>query len=422
MDNGQQSGTLKLYVAGVNYKKADTTTRSLFSISAEGQSALIEDAVAKGMKALLVISTCNRTEIIGFAEHPFQLIELLSNYWQNGTVKEFSKVAYVYKSSEAVNHLFRLVSGLDSQILGDYEIVGQLKRAFQLSKSLGGINTFFDKLFSFLMHASKLIKNETQLSSGTTSVSYAAVQYMVNAVGDLSDKTILVYGLGEIGKNTYKHLVEYTAPKKILIANRSQDKLEKLMVEKPKNVEVYYIDNLVKRLVDVDFMIVATGADHPTVKLKDIPKDKELLILDLSMPSNVAQDVKELSKVTLVDLDYLSKITDATLHLRQDEIPKAESLIKEVEKEFYEWLDQRKFSPAIKALKKSLDVIRRNEMNMHDGKKDCFSYSDLDEVADHLMQKVVRQFAKHIRANSFEANQTIDLITRIFEIDKSELK
>ena len=161
----------RFYVVGISYKKADAATRGLFSISPDNQQDLIKEAVRRGMEGVVVVSTCNRTEIIGFAEHPFKLIELLSAFWHRGTVKEFAEVAYVYKSSEAVDHLFRLTAGLESQILGDYEIVGQLKQAFQLSKSLGGINTHLDKLFSFLMQASKRVKNETRLSSGTTSVS-----------------------------------------------------------------------------------------------------------------------------------------------------------------------------------------------------------------------------------------------------------
>ena len=408
----------KLYIAGINYKKADTTTRGKFSISAVHQEELIRNAVNRGVDGLLLVSTCNRTEIIGFAEHPFKLIELLSNYWQEGTVKEFAEVAYVYKGAAAVDHLFRLVSGLDSQILGDYEIVGQLKKAFQLSKSLGGINTYLDKLFSHLMHASKRVKNETDLSSGTTSVSYAAVQFLLQEHTTLTDKTVLLYGLGEIGKNTYKHLLEYALPKKIVVANRSQEKLKELIAGKPPHVEVCKIANLHNQINETDIMIVATGADHPTVAREDIPEGKELMILDLSMPSNVAAAVKQLDTVRVVDVDRLSKITNATFDHRKDEIPKAEAIIAEVSGDFFAWLDNRKFAPAINTLRESLEEIRLNELNQHIRRHDQFSSEDLDKITAQLMQKVVRQFAKHMKPNSLDANQTLDLIYRIFADEK----
>ncbi len=418
MSTAEFNSPKKLYIAGINYKKADTATRGKFSISAANQEDLIKNAVDRGIDGLLLVSTCNRTEIIGFAEHPFKLIELLSNYWQEGTVKEFARVAYVYKAAEAVNHLFRLVSGLDSQILGDYEIVGQMKKAFQLSKSLGAVNTYLDKLFSHLMHASKRVKNETDLSSGTTSVAYAAVQFILAEFTTLTDKTVLLYGLGEIGKNTYKHLLEYALPEKIVVANRSQEKLKELIAGKPPHVEVCEIANLNKQVNTTDIMIVATGADHPTVTSKDIPAGKELLILDLSMPSNVAPEVKALSHVRVVDVDRLSKITNATLDHRRDEIPRAEAIIAEIEHDFFAWLDNRKFAPAINTLRQSLEEIRRNEINQHLRKHDQFTSEDLDHITAQLMQKVVRQFAKHMKPNSLDANQTLDLIYRIFETEK----
>jgi len=414
----ESNSTLKLYVVGVNYKKADTATRGMFSIALANQKQLIENAVSKGMKNLLLVSTCNRTEIIGFAEHPFKLIELLSNHWQSGTVKEFAKVAYVYKSSEAVSHLFRLVTGLDSQILGDYEIVGQMKAAFKLSKSLGAIDTYLDKLFSHLMKASKKVKNDTDLSSGTTSVSYASIQFLLDEYKSLEEKTVLLYGLGEIGKNTYKHLLEYALPKRVIVTNRSDKKLQNLIAEKPPHVEIAGIENLKNQVTQADIVIVATGAHHPTLEEIHIPHRKELIILDLTVPSNVAPEIKALKNVRIIDLDQLSKITNATFEHRQDEIPKAEKIIADVESEFFEWLDGRKFSPAIKTLKDSLESIRKNELDIHLNKNDTFTGEDLEKITAQLMQKVVRQFAKKMNPNTIDANQTLDTIYRVFNNEK----
>ena len=188
------------YTIGLSYKKADAATRGHFSLSEEGKKNLLNQAREEGIDGLLVTSTCNRTELFGFAQHPFQLIKLLCEHTQ-GTVEEFEKVAYVYKNKEAISHLFRVGTGLDSQILGDFEIISQLKNGFVNSKNAGVANPFLERLVNSVIQASKRIKNETQISSGATSVSFASVQYILREVEDVTNKNILLFGTGKIGRN-----------------------------------------------------------------------------------------------------------------------------------------------------------------------------------------------------------------------------
>jgi glutamyl-tRNA reductase len=152
------------YAVGLSYKKASAETRGLFSLDDQSKRALLAQAQSAGIDGLLVISTCNRTELYGFAQHPFQLIQLLCGN-SNGTVEEFQKVAYVYKNYDAIEHLFYVGTGLDSQILGDFEIISQLKRGFNLSKKLNIVNPFMERLLNSVIQASKRIKNETDISS-----------------------------------------------------------------------------------------------------------------------------------------------------------------------------------------------------------------------------------------------------------------
>ena len=168
-------------VVGLSYKKADAKVRGLFSLNAEKKEALLRDAKADGISNLLVTSTCNRTELYGFAEHPFQLIKHLCENTE-GTVEDFQRVAYVYKSNEAITHMFKVGTGLDSQILGDFEIISQLKTSFILSKKYDLVDTFLERLINEVIRASKKIKNETDISSGATSVSFASVQYILKNV------------------------------------------------------------------------------------------------------------------------------------------------------------------------------------------------------------------------------------------------
>ncbi|MDO6744522.1 glutamyl-tRNA reductase [Tenacibaculum soleae] len=401
-----------LYNIGVSYKKADATIRGKFSISKENQVKLLEEAKKNGADGIFVLSTCNRTEITGFAEHPFQLISLLCKY-SNGAVEEFAEVSNVYKNKEAINHLFRMGTGLDSQILGDYEIVGQLRQAFKLAKELGTTNAYFERLLNHVMQASKRVKNETRLSSGTTSVSYAAVQYIIKNLPNYNSKNILVFGLGKMGKHTCKNLAEYTQNKTVSLINRTEEKTTVFVKEHP-SISKAKFENLNKEIANADVLIVSTGASEATIKREHILTNRELLILDLSMPANVSKEVADLKNVTLVNVDELSKITDETLAIRQQEIPTAESIIETHKEEFNEWLNHRKFTPAITALKESLQTIQQHEIAFHKKKIKDFDESQAEVITSRFIQKITTQFVKHLKAEETSVNNSIEVMAKVF--------
>jgi glutamyl-tRNA reductase len=257
MENSTISKHHYFYVVGLSYKKADAEMRGKFSLDSVAKTALLTQAKDEGIESLIVTSTCNRTEIYGFAEHPFQLIKLLCEN-SRGTVEEFQKVAFVYKSQEAVNHMFRVGSGLDSQILGDFEIISQIKTSFTESRSFGLINAFMDRLISAVIQASKRIKTETGISSGATSVSFAAVQYIIRNVEDIGNKDILLFGTGKIGRNTCENLVKHTKNSHITLINRTKDKAERLAGK--LNLIVKDYAELHQELRKADVVVVATGA------------------------------------------------------------------------------------------------------------------------------------------------------------------
>src|SRR5687768_14025260 len=169
------------FVAGINYKKSDASIRGQFAINNEQYGNILEAAQLQGLNELLILSTCNRTEIYGFAQNSKQLVDLLCSQ-TGGNAATFLESAYIKSGTAAVEHMFRVGAGLDSQILGDYEIVGQLKTAARFSKEAGFVGAFTERLVNSVLQASKLIKNNTELSGGTVSVSFAAVQYIRQVV------------------------------------------------------------------------------------------------------------------------------------------------------------------------------------------------------------------------------------------------
>ena len=155
------------------------------------------------------------------------LIKLLCDNTK-GTIEEFQEVAYIYKNKEAISHMFNVGSGLDSQILGDFEIISQLKISAKISKKYGLLNAYLERLVNAVIQASKRIKTETEISSGATSVSFASVQYILNHVNDVSNKNILLFGTGKIGRNTCENLIKHTKNSHITLINRTKDKAEKI--------------------------------------------------------------------------------------------------------------------------------------------------------------------------------------------------
>lgn len=401
------------YAIGLNYKKADAVTRGHFSISETAQQNILAQAKRENLPSLTVISTCNRTELYGIAQHPFQIIKLLCEH-TNGSIEEFEKVAYIHKNKEAVSHLFKVGTGLDSQILGDFEIISQLRTGFRRSKELGLMNPFTERLANAVIQASKKIKNETEISSGATSVSFAAVQYIMARVPYVSEKNILLFGTGKIGRNTCENLIKHTKNEQITLINRTKDKAEKIAGK--FNLIVKDYADIQSEIAQTDVLIVATGAQKPTISKELLYLKRPLLILDLSIPKNVSDNVTENEFVTLVHLDDLSSVTDKTLEHRASQIPMAKELIHEVEDEFNTWAENRKFAPTIKALKLKLAEIKSNEIDFQRRKISDFNEEQAEILSNRIIQKITTHFANHLKDGSVSTSESVDLIHKVFQL------
>ena len=413
MEKYNMSKNTTFYALGLSYKKADAAIRGKFSLDTKAQSDLLLQAKAEGIESLIVTSTCNRTEIYGFANHPYELIKLLCQN-SKGSVEEFQQVAYIYKNQEAVNHMFRVGTGLDSQILGDFEIISQIKIAFNNSKREDLINTFLDRLINAVIQASKKVKTDTEISSGATSASFAAVQYIIRNVEDIRNKNILLFGTGKIGRNTCENLVKHTKNTHITLINRTKNKAIELAGK--LNVIVKDFLNLQEEIKQTDVLIVATGAQNPTIDKALLNRKKPLLILDLSIPRNVNPDVAQIPGITLIHLDYLSQVTDDTLERRKQHIPAAEAIIEDMKLEFNTWMNTRKYAPTIHALKAKLNDIAASELAIQRKKTSNFDVAQVDLISARIIQKITNHFASHLKNENTCVDESIDFIEKVFQI------
>ncbi len=402
--------TSNFAVLSISYEKADVETRGKFAFFDENIKSFVTRIHNENLGDAFVVSTCNRTEIYTTTSNYLLVAE---EYCKTIGVNlmDFLKFANILTKEEALTHLFRVAGGLESQIIGDFEIIGQIKKAYnRFRKERQNSNPYLERAINAAIQISKRIKNETGISNGAASVSYAAVHYILNNQKRLTEKNILLLGVGEIGQNTVENLVKHVYQPKIKIANRTQETAEKIS-------EKYHIPHIDytefdHELKQTDILIVATGARHPIVNKSHFPNGKETLVIDLSIPNNVDKNVIENKNVTLIDVDELSKQIRETIQQREKEIPKAEKIIKELMKDFLEWEKKRRLAPNIHHFKAVLKNMERNEMHNFYKKNKYINITDM-ELSDKMIQKITNRFAKYIIDNPLKAEEISKLMHEI---------
>src|SRR6056297_1254656 len=251
---------------GVNHWEASIDVRERFSLKNAHKRKLIEGAKREGVNSLFVVSTCNRTEIFAQDVTPQELIRLLVTY-SNASLEEFHNYGFEKEGQQAVEHLFQVTVGLDSQILGDLQVVNQVKEGYELAGELDAVDGELHRLMQHVFRAHKRSRNETSLGEGAATTAYAAVKFAVETFDSLKDKNILLVGTGKIGKVTCKNLVNLGA-KKLTLINRTRERAE--FVADKFDLMVADMEQLPEEIAGADLIIVATGAKKPVITLDDM--------------------------------------------------------------------------------------------------------------------------------------------------------
>ncbi|MBA5628543.1 glutamyl-tRNA reductase [Moheibacter lacus] len=400
------------FAIGVSYEKADAETRGKFTFFPESVPDFVREAKEIGIDNFFIVSTCNRSEFYGFSENPETMMELYCKH-SKGTMEEMKEVVSIKKNDEAIHHLFQVAAGLKSQILGDFEIISQIKIWFKRFKKQGSSGAFLERLINTAIQISKKIKTETTLSNGAASVSFAAVHYIMATEPAVSEKNILLYGIGKIGRNTCTNLIKHTQNDHITLINRSREKAE-LMTEK-YDVLVKDHTELIDQLKSTDILIVATGAESPTITEEMIPYDKEMTIIDLSVPENVMHTLGSRENIQLINVDGLSKMVDDTIGSRKDAIPAAQEIIETCKTEFDEWLKTREYVPVIQSFKERLEFLQAFETKNLKKKNPQINGKET-LIAEKLVQNLTNQFASYLLENRENAGETIAMMEEIFRL------
>ena len=392
-------------ILGISHKTAPLEIREKFALSNSEIPTFAEELQKQAnFSDIVVISTCNRTEIY-FSQQKhdgFTASILLFNCLIAFKKIDFAaeRFFYTYINDDAVYHLFKVCSGIDSMILGEDQIIGQVKEAYIYCTELALTDAVLMRLFQKSFEAGKKVRTHTQLNTGVTSVSFAAIELCNKYVTDYSDKTLLLIGTGETGTLALQGFVE-KGIQNILISNRTPEHAEKLI--HTYSAEFIPIHNLLESLHKADIIITATNAGHTFItkqsiidslkKRQNIPQ----VYIDLSVPRNIEESIRDYSLTTLICVDDIQHVIDTNKDKRAEQIEHAQPIIDELVQEFMEWLSFRALQPAIRAINFHLQKIYRDEFHgfIVDNSKDV--KENIKDFAGYLTQQYSRELIKNLK-------------------------
>lgn len=404
----------RFFLCGISHLKTDAATRSVFHINDAEKELILNTAKALGIRSLFILNTCNRTEIYAYVADESVLQNLFIECKKIDS-ELFKQKYYSKTNKEALQHLFEVAAGLNSQILGDFEILAQLKQAVAFSKQQNLIGPIMERTINFALQASKKVKTNTSLSTGTTSVSFAAIDWLKKNA-DTKGKKIALVGLGKFGTLIGKNLKHYFKNSSIVVCNRTDYKAISFANQNEIGFSLY--QNLPKLVNEADIVIVSTQSIDPTVLPQFITDFKKRIFLDLSIPSNVHHCIKYLPNQQIVNVDDISIILNDTINKRTNEIPAAQKILEETQAEFVAWLNHHTHSPMVKDMKDKLIELsmpsRVCEM------ADMMEYNFISPQDEITINKTISRLAINLRNNNEKGCQFIDAYNHFFSQKVSE--
>lgn len=359
---------MEIFAIGLNYKTAPVEIREKFAVS-DSQIGDIINLLSEvdSILEVCVLSTCNRVEFYGVASNTqnlkLDILKVLSQYFSI-PIHSFEKHIFFFTEKQAITHVFRVASSLDSMVIGEPQIVCQFKDSFSKAREYKAVRHILTRLFDKALNVSKKVRTSTGISRKAVSISYAAALLAKKIFGDLIDKNVLIIGAGEMAELAVKHLSSIGV-KHIFVSNRTFEKAVELAQE--FNGSAIRFDKLLEFLPEADIVIVSTGAPEPILKKEDIKKvvknrKNPLFIIDISVPRNVEESVNDVEGVYLYNIDDLQTIVNSNIEERKIEAQRAEFILQDEVDKFIKWLQIQKVNPLISSIRSYADSLREKQL------------------------------------------------------------
>jgi glutamyl-tRNA reductase len=419
---------MQLVVLGLNHKTAPVEVRECFSFSEEQvKSALWHVREYDGINECVILSTCNRTEMYAVVDDAEEAFPIMQQFLEQMAAqeKEVANYLFFYTDVECIRHLFRVASSLDSLVIGEGQILSQVKKAYSIARDVGTTSTVLNTMFHRAIAVGKKVRTETRIAFSAVSVSYAAVELAKNVFGDLSKSNVLLLGAGQMGELTARHLVE-TGVKTVFVSNRKYDRAVSL-AEKFQGIAVPFED-FMKVAAKADIVITSTGAPHYIIRAWDVahlmPKrnGQPIIFIDIAVPRDVEPEVAAINGASLYNIDDLEAVVESNMRLREQEAELAESIIETELDELVAKFRYLAFRPTMALLADKAERVRQRELKRALAKLPDIA-PEQRKIMESMSKMIVRKLLRDPMVRINEAAGTdheqfyIDAIARLFKLD-----
>ncbi len=417
---------MQLFAFGINHHTAPLDIREHVAFPQESVQHALHDLVGhRPVKEAAIVSTCNRTEIYCNTDAPEQAVNWLANFHH---LQPVDLEPYLYKLTreQAVKHVFRVASGLDSMVLGEPQILGQIKNAVKSAEAAGTLGLLLHKTFQRTFFVAKEVRTSTEIGACSVSMAAAAARLAERIFGDISEQRILFIGAGEMIELCAAHFVA-KRPISVTVANRTIERAE--LLSRRFNAQPISLGELPEQLALHDIVVTCTASPLPilgkgmlerAIKLR---KHRPIFIIDLAVPRDVEQEVAELDDVFLYYVDDLADIVKEGLDNRQSAVTEAETIIESNVNDFMRWVSARQTVPTIRALRDHAERHRRHELDR--AQKLLAKGEDPAKVLETLSNGLTNKFL-HLPSTALnnapdsEREQLVELVNRLYQLHHSE--
>ena len=424
---------LRTLVLGISHKTAPIEIRELFSFSQESLELGVRQLSGKPhVEECVIISTCNRVEIYAVSENVELCLETIKEFlseFHDIPKETFSPHIYYSIGHMAVRHLFSVASSIDSMVVGEPQVLGQVKESYKAAAAQRTTGVILNRLFHTSFFVAKKIRTETGIGSHAVSISYVAVELAKRIFDDLSRRSVMLIGTGEMAEIAAQHLIR-AGISDLLIASRKFENAVELS-EKLNGRSISF-DEVFYHLKDVDIVITATGSQDFIIKPNHVKEalklrsNEPMFLIDIAVPRDIDPRIEDISDIYLYDIDDLKNVSDENIKTRKQSLNKAHGIILEVEKSFGIWLEGLKAVPAIIDLKNRFEIIKNSELEKALEKLEGLSEEDkyvIELMASRIVGKILHNPLTNLKKESSTSMGAlyVDSIKKLFELEKELL-
>ena len=418
----------QLIVIGWSHKNAPVEFRDKLFLSKDEIQGLVKEAVQKDfIQEVTILSTCNRTEFYFVSANTSPLTSWVKEWYNDNLKRDIDFLQcepYTHQGNETIKQLFRVASGMESMMLGENQILSQVKTAHEHLLMSSGKTPSLNQLFRDAVSCGKAVRTDTDLCRGAVSISLAAVELAKRIYSSFQKQKILLVGAGESAELTAKHFQENGATQ-FIIVNRSEERGKRL-AEK-FSAEYAKLSEIPELLKQVDIVVAATHSKEYLITINQVNQAlnarqyKNLLMIDISTPRNIDTEIHKIQEVFLYDIDHLEDVISENLIKRKDEIPSAERIIKEHSRKFISWFKSLEVKPTISLLTQYYEKIRLEELHRYEHKVSEDEKNAMSKLSKGLVRKLLHYPITHLKglADGQELDpQTIDTIWRLYRLEE----